>query len=161
MPTKKKNVELPNTLSGLLRLAVTDARRVAKDPRYTLNMSTWHTPRRAGKGKRVCQVCMAGAVMTQLPGVRVDREIEPYNLPEDLQRKMTAIDMMRSGFFGAAFDALHPERLRTPDERAAMELAHTAVCSTYRLNTEAADRYARASWASYLRAAKILEAAGL
>lgn len=59
-----EKIELPDTLSGLLRLAVKDARAIEKTAGYRLNMSKWVWPASDG----VCEVCMAGAIMVRTMG---------------------------------------------------------------------------------------------
>lgn len=44
--------------SALLKLALSDLRKVEQDPRYKVNMGTWHYPDANG-----CNVCLAGAVL--------------------------------------------------------------------------------------------------
>lgn len=44
--------------SALLRLALSDLRKVEQDPRYKVNMERWHYPDADG-----CNVCLAGAVL--------------------------------------------------------------------------------------------------
>lgn len=89
--------ELPTELSDLLELAVNDARKCAKDPRYVLDMRSWHKPLMGGAA---CRVCMAGAVMAQDLGVSPDEYMTPDGVA--WTRELFAIDNMREGFFERA-----------------------------------------------------------
>lgn len=40
----KAKKKLPDKLSTLIRVAVEDAKKIEKDPRYILNMDIWHMP---------------------------------------------------------------------------------------------------------------------
>lgn len=51
---------LPDKPSELLVLALEDLEKVEKDPKYQVNMGTWHRP---SEFEPVCLVCLAGAVM--------------------------------------------------------------------------------------------------
>lgn len=70
-------IALPNTLSGLLELAVQDAQKCEALPElYRLDMGQWHTPE-AG----VCVICMAGAVIAQTLGVSHDADAPDMRAP--------------------------------------------------------------------------------
>jgi hypothetical protein len=149
----KKKV-FPETLSGLLRLAVADARKCAADKRFDLNMSNWVLKY---KGAR-CEVCMAGAVMVKTLRLRPlgagwtnALVLEPGNCGEN-GRAMYAINAMRKGdFYGAA------GYLNVAVISHALGKAGRLVSRAFK-NTRLVGR---APWNAYLRAAAILEAAGL
>ena len=63
----------PETLSGLIRLAVGDARRLDHDL-YTPLYSKWHAPEEA-RGQQVCCVCLAGAVIAGTLGAPGHRDV--------------------------------------------------------------------------------------
>lgn len=86
--------QLPDKLSDLLDLAVTDAERAEADPRYELRMGTWHRP----SGSK-CLVCMAGAVMAFTLDADPARHLEPDG---QNMTKLWAIDSMREGNFEQA-----------------------------------------------------------
>jgi hypothetical protein len=103
MTTKKaktKKIKLPNKLSGLLEIAVTDMQKIRRRKGYVLNMSTWHTPDIvAGKP---CHVCMAGSVMACTLSVPSSEFAEPGSSTE-IDRKLRAINQMRIGNFAIAY----------------------------------------------------------
>ena len=148
MTTKNK---LPTKLSALLRVAVGDAKKCAKDPRYTLAMEVWHDPT-YGKPNS-CAVCMGGAVMAQQLHVSPNKHLLAMELPEH-KPSLMAIDEMREGSFVAAAQRLLDDPNRYSD---VLDEAQTAVMKTYRNNRDGG----RAQWRSYLAAARILEGAGL
>jgi hypothetical protein len=139
-------IELPDTLSGLLRLAVADAQKCANDPRYVLQMGSWHEP-----GLKRCSVCMAGAVMAQ--SLNADPRIQV--LPEDYQDEydLMAIDEMRCGDMLGAASTLG--LMPNADQEVALFKAEQEVRADFDVVA------GRASWDTYLKAATILEKAGL
>ena len=148
MTTKNK---LPTKLSALLRVAVGDAKKCARDPRYTLVMATWHDPNYGNRGS--CSVCMAGAVMAQRLGTKPYDMAVPAHTEHGLA--LNAIDMMRDGDFdGAATNLLPPSHTHDDD---ILDKAAAVVMKTYRNNRDGG----RAQWSSNLAAARILEGAGL
>ena len=161
----KVAAKLPNTLSGLLHLAVADAQKVARKPGYKLNMTVWHWPERKVRTKRtVCDVCMAGSVIANTLKVRRTHNTEPWDLPHALQPKIEAINSMRLGLFSTALAELHPKLPVTDEQREALDTANTVILETYRRRTDERlplARRGRALWSSYLKAAKILEKVGL
>jgi len=52
-------------LSTMILWALTDMEKCEADPRYTINMGSWHTPELRDEQGTVCHVCMAGSVMAQ------------------------------------------------------------------------------------------------
>jgi hypothetical protein len=142
--------ELPNKLSALLRLAVADAQKCEAMPDvYTLDMLVWHAP----KNDR-CAVCMAGAVIAQTLGVRPDQEREPgLDFEDHTENALDAINSMRGGYFRIAAEVLSVDMANGAG--AALDDAATVVRKAY------VDGDRIAPWSTYLRAAEILEAAGL
>lgn len=101
---------LPNKPSKLIRLAIKDLEAVEKNPRYTIDMTTWHTPSSGLKG---CFVCLAGAVMAQT--LRADREGNrlPHDfkktfglLPSKNHKRLEALDFFRRGLLYAGLQVL-------------------------------------------------------
>jgi hypothetical protein len=97
--------KLPDTLSGLLRVAVEDAKKCEADPRYELDMGVWHTPK---DGADVCLVCMAGAVMAQRLEVAPTASLGLADL-DDGGEHFFAINAMRSGYLEEAASMLRVE----------------------------------------------------
>lgn len=136
---KRKIDVLPTTPSKLLRLAVKDARAVAKMKTRSLDMFTWHTPLKGGK----CVVCMAGAVMDRSLGANPKRLLHPgcfhYNNAYSL-RLIDALRISRDAFLPPSLFIGHP----------ALQLIRK------HLNRHTG----RAPWRIYLKAADMLEADG-
>lgn len=90
---------LPDTLSGLIDVALTDLRAIEQDKRYVVDMIQWHRP----AGGR-CYVCLAGAVMAQELGVALDAYCWPSTVSDDLAFKLLALEYLRSGKVRLAMD---------------------------------------------------------
>lgn len=91
--------KLPDTLSGLIYTAVTDVMKAERDPRYTINMLSWHE-NHFGK----CEVCFAGAVIAFTLKAMSNQNIIPSDLSPEVAQKIRALDMLRSGdVVGALF----------------------------------------------------------
>jgi len=137
---------LPNKLSELLRLSVADARKVAVDPRFKLDMRTWiEITERGGP----CHVCMAGAVMVKTMRIRRRR----WFFPTDI--RLQAINAMRTGYFTGAAIYTNERVTGFPKKERALLKASIIVLAAYN------ERLRRAPWRAYLKAAAVLEAAGL
>jgi hypothetical protein len=103
---------LPDTLSALMRVAMSDLERVENDANYRVDMSCWHVHH-----KDLCSVCLAGSVLT-----RTLDPVETYRFNDcfDLDRKLTAIDYARSGCVECAVLLLTGnERCGFPDRKIA------------------------------------------
>ena len=94
--------KLPKTPSALIRLALADLRACEADDRYEVDMDEWHGPATDDRGKEVCKVSLAGAVMAQTLGL--PREQFIYCADLDLARYgrrvqdgLHALDCFQSG----------------------------------------------------------------
>lgn len=93
--------QLPETLSGLIRLAVADLERAEADQGYEVNMITWHEPKR-----RRCAVCMAGAVIAfSLEGDPTE-ELGPNDFGRETNAKLRAINLARTGELSGALQQM-------------------------------------------------------
>jgi hypothetical protein len=129
-------VRLPRKQSALLRLAVKDAMLLEKDPRYKLDMMTWHRPSLNG----TCNVCLAGAVMACDLKAPLNAWLGASSFED---RRLTAAlelieNMRRGNFYGVR-------------SKAARALIHDFFDLALR----------RAPWGVYLKAADLLEEVGL
>lgn len=92
-------------LSAVIRAALDDLAKVEADPRYVVDMNTWHGPGMGG-----CHVCLAGAVMAGSMGVPIKQHISapivavavsPKGMQGDVAdgalSRLMALDMVRSG----------------------------------------------------------------
>lgn len=133
--------ELPDKLSELLRLAVKDAKLCEEDSNYELNMSFWHQ-----LVKDKCIVCLAGSVMAQtleLLPEEVIGCIEDSGFCLDTKKKLTYIDMMRSGLLPEGVPTYIGERF-----------SFIVSCDWKLIE-------GRTTWRFYLMAADYLESEGL
>jgi hypothetical protein len=98
---------LPDTLSGLLEVAIKDLKAVEKDPRFEIDMGHWFLG--TGSGLAKCSVCMAGAVLAKSLDWEPDLVLHgPASLDDiGLTGKLRAINSLRQGYVGAAARHLH------------------------------------------------------
>ena len=146
--TTEKVKELPDKLSDLLDLAVTDAIAVSENPNRILDMNVWHSP----KGKK-CAMCMGGAVMERQLGVGPHEDMVPARFGDkNVATKLRWINSMREGYFGAnSDDDLNSDKSDDPVLIKCREL----VQNNYDRKID------RAPWRVYRRAAELLREAGL
>lgn len=100
------DTKLPDTLSGLLRVALDDLEKVEQMPDYTINMSVWHRPYNTLRG-RGCSVCLAGSMLVTR-GASKEDNITPHSL--GLSRvdteKLFGVNRLRMGDVCAAYRCL-------------------------------------------------------
>lgn len=92
---------LPNTLSGMIRIALKDEDKAFKSSKYHIDMSEWHLPPNYGPyatGK-VCRVCLAGAVMAGTFGLSYTECETPNSLLGDDAEadRLASLDDIRTG----------------------------------------------------------------
>ena len=87
---------LPDKLSELIIVALKDIEAVRNTPGMEINMSDWHTPVIKGNGM-ICQVCFAGAVMSQSLHANPASQLDPDDFDGDISHKLEALDSLRSG----------------------------------------------------------------
>jgi len=92
--------------SDLIDLALNDLEAVERNPKYRVEMRAWHEP--VGRGKnRVCEVCLAGAVMANTLGCKPRDEVEPWYFDDcTLTNTLNALDAFRFGEVHAGLDWL-------------------------------------------------------
>lgn len=90
MRGEESMTKLPNKLSDLLMLALTDLEQVENDPRYKVSMLHWHEP----NGK--CSVCLAGSVMARTLRAPLAEPLAPSDFGSNAQ-KLRALDDVRTG----------------------------------------------------------------
>lgn len=96
-------MRLPNKLSALLKIALTDLEAIEKSARYKVQMGSWHYPGDDGK----CEVCLAGAVMAKRGGADRRLSLEPESFyDEKTACKLRAIDSLRGGNLRYAFSLM-------------------------------------------------------
>lgn len=142
-----EDIQLPEKLSALLRLAVKDVQLCEKDPRIILDMDTWHDPL-LDEGK--CVVCMAGAVMHNTLEADIDKELSPKFFPDNDQA-LKAINQLRIGILSKAGEFLG---IYIKDEQ---DITFSEI-----VDYDEDNEYNwHAPWETYLKAAEYLESQGL
>lgn len=144
--SKRKTKQLPDKLSDLLDLAVTDSEECSRMKSYRLNMELWHQP----NGK--CSVCMAGSVMARTLGAGRRTYAEPRSFGDENAPKLLAINDLRNGYVANAYFRLHSE-LPPTDSR--LDVASSLIFDNV------SERTGRAPWRIYRKAARILREGGL
>lgn len=95
---------LPNKLSDLIELALSDLIKCEQDPRYNISMLVWHEGTRyTGK----CTVCLAGAVMAKTCGANLETDLQPADFPPVTKAKLRALEHIRNGSVHAAIFEFH------------------------------------------------------
>ena len=93
--------QLPDKPSALIRLALTDLRKVEKQPDiYAVNMYFWHRSYDDPvfkDGRAQCSVCLAGAVMAKSLNVSPDCNVRPESFEASTYQKLMALDCFRKG----------------------------------------------------------------
>lgn len=136
-------------LSTLLRIAVEDAKAVARSKKYVLRMNDWHHPQPNG----TCAVCMAGAVMARRLGADAGVQIWPDAFSKSTANQLDAIDSLRAGYAVTASCELGISL--TDAQRAAAGDYRSLIDLHYDFYT------GRAPWRVYIKGANILEEVGL
>lgn len=109
--------------SELLEVALKDLEAVEHDPRYRIEMNTWHSPD-SMDGTKVCFVCFAGAVMAHSLGADPRRYCTPVDF-EDHQayRALVMLERFRKGWVALALRECGyatgglPDNVEVPDHR--------------------------------------------
>lgn len=84
--------KLPNKPSALIRVAMDDLNRVERLKGYTVDMDIWHNP---SHGK--CNVCFAGAIMSQTLKADPEDSMDPGMYNKDIEGKLEALNGFRCG----------------------------------------------------------------
>ena len=125
-------ITLPTTPSALIRAALEDLRACERDDGYVVNMSNWHWPTTDNRGRKVCSVCLAGAVMAKTLDVPreqpifsmaqilgVAREQPIFSLEQCSGRVkdgLRALDYFRRGMISAGLEMLGYDDVDKLDE---------------------------------------------
>jgi hypothetical protein len=98
-------MNLPDKASALIRLALSDLEKTEKDINYRINMRVWHDYQLAGE---VCEVCLAGCVISQTLNVGKCISTTPESFDESTYKKLVALNKFRVGSVDNAFWSLSP-----------------------------------------------------
>ena len=105
---KIKNLPvLPRKAWKLLRIAISDFKKISKRKDYVISMLQWHNPHKNGKTK--CHVCLAGTVIAGTLQIPKETYVGPHNLPKGVAKKIIALDYLRVGSIGMGLDTLDIE----------------------------------------------------
>ena len=88
---------LPDKLSDLLELALSDLEKVEALPKYKVDMMQWHT--NIGD---VCAVCLAGSVLAMTGKMEYGLNYSASMLPRPIADKLLALNALREGNVYAA-----------------------------------------------------------
>ena len=91
--TKAKDI-LPNKLSDLILVALSDLKAVEKVKAYKIDMGKWHA---LNSSETACQVCQAGVVMARSLDCPIGSDVTPSDYPRSINRKLIALDSVREG----------------------------------------------------------------
>ena len=100
---------LPNKPSELIDLALADLELCEKDEEYQIDMEVYYDRSISSK---VCQVCLAGAVMAQSLE-RYSTTLFPSSFDCDTSNKLSALDMFRKGSLRTGLRCLSIEPIDT------------------------------------------------
>lgn len=104
---------LPHLLSGLLETAIEDSRSLSRKV-YHPHFSEWHSMNPQGK----CEICLGGSILAGTCGYEPDHQVIAQRLDFELQRKIDALNSMRTGNWSYAFEIInhHPPGQELLDE---------------------------------------------
>ena len=93
----------PTKQWAMLQLALADFDVISKDPRYQINMGSWHEPGlvrdKFNQVTPICFVCLAGAVMAGTFKQSPHRDLLPRDFSTDWSYVFSALDDMRKGWY--------------------------------------------------------------
>lgn len=92
---------LPRKPSRLIRIALKDLAARERDPKYRIEMGTWHQAPNSYQPS--CRVCFAGAVMGRL-GIKSNKFAVPSDFAEPIRDKFYALNAFRRGDIYSGFD---------------------------------------------------------
>ena len=99
-PEVVDQIQLPNTLAGLIETAIADA--LSLDPEtYFPKSQQWHNPNTEG-----CVICLAGCIIARTLHAPASRIRFPSYYPVQTENKLVALDSMRCGYWNRAFYVL-------------------------------------------------------
>lgn len=98
--------KLPGNPAELIRVALSDLRKVEADPRYDVDMRWWHKAAVTEGG--VCSVCPVGAVMAGTLGADPESDWEPWEF--DDRKKLFALDYLILGWVSIGLNCLDAPR---------------------------------------------------
>jgi hypothetical protein len=80
------------TLAEVLRLALDDLTAILGDPRYAIDLNSWHRP---ADGQ--CTVCLAGSVIAKSLAAPIDLNLAYDDYVQPIADRLGALDSLRQG----------------------------------------------------------------
>lgn len=96
-------MKLPDKLSDLIELALSDMEKCESDSNYEVDMDQWVLPI---KGK--CRVCLAGSVLVQTMGLSRTEQHLPNYMDRDTHDKCYILDNVRRSWWPDALKPMFP-----------------------------------------------------
>lgn len=97
MTRRKPKPTLPDKMSELILVALADLCKVEKlKDRFEIDMEQWHVGNDYTASNK-CVVCFAGSVLAMTLGVPDDRNEDGSSFPSRINKKIDAIDRLRTG----------------------------------------------------------------
>lgn len=94
--------QLPDTLFGLLNAAINEARTLDREL-YSPYFDSWHHY----ANECICEFCLGGALIASRLPFSFTETVLPWMLPERTQKKLHALDLIRTGNFAHAYHSLY------------------------------------------------------
>ena len=89
---------LTPTPSALIRLALEELVKRDEDPRYEVDMSTWHSMNTYYGTKGTCYVCWAGSLIARYEPPSTEVSPSAFSrLPDVIRKRYEALDTFRTG----------------------------------------------------------------
>lgn len=103
LPSINMHGHLPDKLSDLIDLALVCLNKAEQNPRYQIDMVTWHEEKVVLSGELKCHICFAGAVIAFALGENPNNFRLPGDYDKDTCNKLRALDSICNG---CVYDAL-------------------------------------------------------
>lgn len=104
---RKTTGALPDKLSELILVALSDLEKCEDSHRYEIDMNFWHDP-----DGEVCRVCFAGVVMAQTKNASVYQQLGPSSFGDDYDR-LRSLNYVRCGEVDRAVNIFHGKLMYT------------------------------------------------
>ena len=95
--------ELPETMAGLLKVAIIDARKLDRSI-YLPYHNDWHD---ADSSAIYCEICLAGSVIAGSLKIAPSLTVSSLSFDKRTEDLLDALDNMRMGLWSKAFDLIY------------------------------------------------------
>ena len=103
-------IAVPEKLSDLIRMAIADGRKLYQERagEYLPDAHMFHElGKDSQQGKKMCHVCLAGAVMAGTLHADTRDSLIPSDFDKPWAKALHALDCVRQGMYGNALKALY------------------------------------------------------